>query len=45
MTPCVKTKGRCNESVNNEFKITRKSDSSYQIMREQIMKLTHRIHV
>ena len=25
MNPSVKTKGKCNESVNNEFKIIRKS--------------------
>ena len=33
MNPCVKTEGKCNESVNNEFKITRKRDSLHQIMR------------
>ena len=27
MNPCVKTEGKCNESVNNEFKIMRKIDS------------------
>ena len=42
--PCVKTEGKCNESVNNEFKeekqfITSSNES------EQIMKLTHRIQV
>ena len=50
MNPCVKTEGKCNESVNNEFKIMRKRDSLHQIMTltnesEQIMKQTHRIHV
>ena len=33
MNPCVKTEGKCNELVNNEFKITRKRDSLHQIMR------------
>ena len=42
--PCVETEGKCNESVNNEFKeekqfITSSNES------EQIMKLTHRIQV
>ena len=27
MKPCVKTQGKCNESVNNESKIMRKRDS------------------
>ena len=50
MNPCVKMEGKCNESVNNEFKIMRKRDSLHQIMTltnesEQIMKQTHRIHV
>ena len=36
----MKTEGKRNESVNNEFKIMRKSNSLHQIM-----KLTHRIHV
>ena len=27
MNPCVETEGKYNESVNNEFKIMRKSDS------------------
>ena len=31
--PYVKTKGKCNESVNNEFKIMRKSNSLHQIIR------------
>ena len=31
MNPCVKKKGKCNESVNNE--VMRKSNSLYQIMR------------
>ena len=33
MNPRVKTEGKCNESVNNEFKIMKRRDSSYQIMR------------
>ena len=33
MNPCVKTGRECNESVNNEFKIMRKSNSFHQIMR------------
>ena len=33
MNPCMKTETQYNESVNNEFKIMRKSDSSQQIMR------------
>ena len=35
MNPCMKTKGKCNESVNNEFKIMRKSNSLHlhEIMR------------
>ena len=47
MNPCVKTEEKCNESVNNEFKIIRKRDSLYQAMRvsEKIMKQTHRIHL
>ena len=46
MKPCVKVKGKCNESVNNEFRnyeekkfITSNNES------EQIMKQPHRIHV
>ena len=37
----MKTEGKCNESLNNEEKqfITSNNES------EQIMKLTHRIHV
>ena len=27
MDPCVKTERKCNESVNNEFKIMRESNS------------------
>ena len=27
MNPCVKTEGKCNESINNEFKTMRKRDS------------------
>ena len=33
MNPCEKTEGKCNESVNNEFKIMRKSNSLHKIMR------------
>ena len=33
MNSCVKTKGKGNESVNNEFKIMRKSNSLHQVMR------------
>ena len=44
MKPCVRTEGKYNESVNNEFKIMRKSITSTNES-EQIMKLTHRIHV
>ena len=33
MNPCEKTEEKCNESVNNEFKIMRKSDLLIQIMR------------
>ena len=33
MNPCVKTEGQCAESVNNEFKIMKKSNSLRQIMR------------
>ena len=33
MNLCVKTEGKCNESVNNEFEIMRKRDSLHQIMR------------
>ena len=32
MNSCVKTEGKCNESVNNEFNIMRKRDSLHQIM-------------
>ena len=31
MNPCVKTEEKCNESVNNEFKIMRKSNSLHQM--------------
>ena len=42
----MKSEGNCNESVNNESKIMRESNSLYQINEsEQIMNLTHRIHV
>ena len=27
MNPCVKTEGKCNESVNNEPKVMRERDS------------------
>ena len=33
MNLCVKTEGKCNESVNNEFKKMRESNSLHQIMR------------
>ena len=33
MNPRVKTEWKCNESVNNEFKIMKKSNSLHQIMR------------
>ena len=33
MNPCMKTEAKCNESVNNEFKTMKKSDSLHQIMR------------
>ena len=33
MSPCVKTEGKRNESINNEFRIMRKSNSLHQIMR------------
>ena len=33
INPWMKTEGKCNESVNNEFKIIRESDSLHQIMR------------
>ena len=33
MNPRVKTEGKCNDSVNNEFKIMRKSNSLHQIIR------------
>ena len=36
MNHCVKTEGKRNESVNNEFKITKKINSLHQIMRVSI---------
>ena len=44
MNQCMKTEGKCNESINNEFNeekqfITSNNES------ELIMKLTHLIHV
>ena len=33
MNPRVKTEGKCNESVSNEFEIMRKRVSIHQIMR------------
>ena len=33
MNPWVKPEGKCNETVNNEFKIMKKSNSLDQIMR------------
>ena len=32
MNPCVKTEGKSNELVNNEFKIIRKNNLLQQIM-------------
>ena len=45
MNPCLKMEGKCNESVNNEFKTMRERDSLHIYESEQIMKQTHRIHV
>ena len=33
MNPYVKTEGKCKESVNNEFKMMRKSNSLHRTMR------------
>ena len=33
MNPYMKMEVKCNESVNNEFKIMRKRDSLHQLMR------------
>ena len=33
MNPRVKTEEKCNESVNNEFKIMTKNNSLHQIIR------------
>ena len=33
MNPHVKTEGKCNESVNNEFEIMKKNNSLHQVMR------------
>ena len=33
MDPCVKMEGKCNDSVNNEFKIMRKSNTLHQKIR------------
>ena len=33
MNPCMKTEGKCSESVNNEFKIMRESNLLHQIMK------------
>ena len=33
MNSCVKTEGKCNESVNNKFTIMGERDSLHQIMR------------
>ena len=43
MNQCVKTEGKCNESVNNEFKIMKKINSLHQW--EWAYNETHRIHV
>ena len=32
MNPHMKMEGKCNESVNHEFKIMRKRDSLHQLM-------------
>ena len=45
MNPCVKTEEKCNESVNNEFKIMRKRFITSNNESEQIIKQAHRIHV
>ena len=39
----MKTEGKCNESVNNEFKIIKKRDPLHQIMR--VSKYSHLIYV
>ena len=33
MNPCVKTEGKCSESVSNKFKIMRESNSLREIIR------------
>ena len=33
MNSCVKTEGKCNESVNNEFKIMSRNDSLHKVMK------------
>ena len=33
----MKTEGKCNESVNNEFKIIKKRDPLHQIMRVSLV--------
>ena len=38
MNPCVKTEEKCNESVNNEFKIMRKRFITSNNESEQIIK-------
>ena len=42
MTSFVKMEGKCNESVNNEFKIMRKSHTSNNES-DQILKQTQRL--
>ena len=44
MNSSVKTEGKCNESVNNEFKMEKQFITSNN-KSEQIIKLTHCIHV
>ena len=41
----MNTERKLNKSASNEFKIMRKSNLLHEVMRKQIMKQTHRIHV
>ena len=43
----MKTEGKCNESINNEFTIIRKNNLLHQIMNEseQIIKQAQHIHI
>ena len=47
MNPCVKTEGKCNESVSNQLKIAIRyiQELTSNNKSDQIMKLTHLIHV